>query len=157
MQNFHDTFETCKQSLVSAFSICKTAPLSNFCRTLEMPLINCEINFIRTWSANCVINRCTNICNNCYKTLCSSSNSVYSKQCKKTILKQLKSGFKQKLSRYQSNVEQISPNSYLNHLTLCQVLQINKCFDFHFMLFAVMNYIVYESCCKCNFTQVTQK
>ena len=61
------------------------------------------------------------------------------------LLKQLKSGFKQKLSRYQSNGEQISPNSYLNHLTLCQVLQINKCFDFHFMLFAVMNYIVYET------------
>ena len=29
--------------------------LSNFWRTLEMPLINCEINFILTWSANCVI------------------------------------------------------------------------------------------------------
>ena len=29
--------------------------LSNFSRTLEMPLINCEINIILTWSANCVI------------------------------------------------------------------------------------------------------
>ena len=29
--------------------------LSNFWRTLEMSLINCEINFILTWSANCVI------------------------------------------------------------------------------------------------------
>ena len=28
--------------------------LSNFWRTLEMPLINCEINLILTWSANCV-------------------------------------------------------------------------------------------------------
>ena len=26
--------------------------LSNFRRTLEMPLINCEVNFILTWSAN---------------------------------------------------------------------------------------------------------
>ena len=26
--------------------------LSNFWRTLEMPLINCEINLILTWSAN---------------------------------------------------------------------------------------------------------
>ena len=59
MQNFHDTFETCKQSLVSAFSICMTAPFSNFCRTLEIPLINCEINFIPTWSANCVIHGST--------------------------------------------------------------------------------------------------
>ena len=29
--------------------------LSNFWRTLEMPLINCEINLVLTWSANCVI------------------------------------------------------------------------------------------------------
>ena len=29
--------------------------LSNFRRTLEMPLINCEINLIVTWSTNCVI------------------------------------------------------------------------------------------------------
>ena len=29
--------------------------LSNFWRTLEMPLINCEINLTLNWSANCVI------------------------------------------------------------------------------------------------------
>ena len=29
--------------------------LSNFWRTLEIPLINCEVNLILTWSANCVI------------------------------------------------------------------------------------------------------
>ena len=29
--------------------------LSNFCRTLEMPLINCEVELILTWSAGCVI------------------------------------------------------------------------------------------------------
>ena len=29
--------------------------LSCFWRTLEMPLINCEINLILTWSANCVV------------------------------------------------------------------------------------------------------
>ena len=29
--------------------------LGNFWRTLEMPLINSEINLILTWSANCVI------------------------------------------------------------------------------------------------------
>ena len=29
--------------------------LSNFLRTVEMPLINCEINLILTWSKNCVI------------------------------------------------------------------------------------------------------
>ena len=29
--------------------------LSNFWRTLEMPLINCEVNLILTWSKDCVI------------------------------------------------------------------------------------------------------
>ena len=29
--------------------------LSNFWRTLEMPLINCEIELILTWSRDCVI------------------------------------------------------------------------------------------------------
>ena len=29
--------------------------LSNFWRTLEISLINCEINLILTWSTNCVI------------------------------------------------------------------------------------------------------
>ena len=29
--------------------------LSNFWRTLEKPLINCEVNLILTWSEDCVI------------------------------------------------------------------------------------------------------
>ena len=29
--------------------------LSNFWRTLEMPLINCEVELILTWSTDCVI------------------------------------------------------------------------------------------------------
>ena len=31
--------------------------LSNFCRTPDTPLINCEINLILTWSENCVLSR----------------------------------------------------------------------------------------------------
>ena len=30
MQNFQDTFETCKGSFISAFSICMTVLLSNY-------------------------------------------------------------------------------------------------------------------------------
>ena len=33
--------------------------LSNFWRTLEMPLINCEINLILTWSDKCVLSNDT--------------------------------------------------------------------------------------------------
>ena len=29
--------------------------LNNFWRTLEMPLVNCEVNLILTWSSTCVI------------------------------------------------------------------------------------------------------
>ena len=29
--------------------------LSNFWRTLEIPLINCEVELILTWSSSCVI------------------------------------------------------------------------------------------------------
>ena len=36
--------------------------LSNFWRTLEMPLINCEVNLILTWSSTCVL-IATNILN----------------------------------------------------------------------------------------------
>ena len=33
--------------------------LSNFWRTLGMPLINCEVNLILTWSRSCVITNST--------------------------------------------------------------------------------------------------
>ena len=29
--------------------------LNNFWRTLDIPLINCEVNLILTWSENCVM------------------------------------------------------------------------------------------------------
>ena len=34
---------------------------SNFWRTLEMPLINCEVNLIWTWSSTCVITNSTGV------------------------------------------------------------------------------------------------
>ena len=33
--------------------------LSNFWRTLEMPLINCEVNLILAWSKDCIITNST--------------------------------------------------------------------------------------------------
>ena len=35
--------------------------LSNFWRTLEMPLINCEVNLILMWPRNCVITNSTGV------------------------------------------------------------------------------------------------
>ena len=71
--------------------------LSNFGRTLEMPLINCEINLILTWSANCVI---SNAAVNQATTFAITYTKLYvpvvtlSTQDNAKLLKQLKSGFK---------------------------------------------------------------
>ena len=60
--------------------------LSNFWRTLEMPLINWEINLILTWSANCAIVS-TNIANQNARFsitntgLYSSSNLINTRKC----------------------------------------------------------------------------
>ena len=35
--------------------------LRNFWRTLEMPVINCEINLVLTWSSTCVITISTGV------------------------------------------------------------------------------------------------
>ena len=35
--------------------------LSNFWRTLEMSLINCEVNLILAWSPTCVITNSTGV------------------------------------------------------------------------------------------------
>ena len=76
--------------------------LSNFWRTLETPLINCEINLILTWSTNCVIVS-TNVANQNAK-LEVIDTKLYvpvvtlSIQDNSKLLQQLKSGFKRVIS-----------------------------------------------------------
>ena len=76
--------------------------LSNFWRTLEMPLINCEIELILTWSRNCVIIS-TNIANQ-IPTFTITETNLYvpvftlSTQDNVKLLPQLKSGFKRTIS-----------------------------------------------------------
>ena len=75
---------------------------SNFWRTLEMPLINCEIELILTWSRNCVIIY-TNA-NDQVPTFTITETNLYvrivtlSTQDNEILLPQLKSGFKRKIS-----------------------------------------------------------
>ena len=71
--------------------------LSNFCRTTEMFLINCEINLILTWYADFVIAVCTAV--NQATTFATDTNLyapvvtlVTNDNAK--LLQQLKSGFK---------------------------------------------------------------
>ena len=76
--------------------------LSNFWRTLEMPLINCEIELILTWSENCVIIY-TDIVNQ-NPTFTITETNLYipvvtlSTQDNTKILQQLKSDFKRSVS-----------------------------------------------------------
>ena len=71
--------------------------LSSFWRTLEIPLINCEINIILTWSVNCAIVY-TNVVNQ-GATLAITETKLYvpvvtlSTQDNAKLLQQLKSGF----------------------------------------------------------------
>ena len=76
--------------------------LSNFWRTLEMPLINCEVELILNWSANCVIIY-TNVANQ-VPTFTITETNLYvpvvtlSTQDNAKLLPQLKSGFKRKIN-----------------------------------------------------------
>ena len=72
--------------------------ISDFWRTLEMPLINCETNLILTWSANCVIVSTNNANQNA--TFAITNTRLYvpvltlSTQENAKLLQQLKSDFK---------------------------------------------------------------
>ena len=49
------TGETNNDGIINVEIMVPLKYLSNFWRTLEMPLINCEVELILTWSENCVI------------------------------------------------------------------------------------------------------
>ena len=72
----------------------KMFKLSNFWRTLEMPLINCELNLILTWSSACVITYSTGV-----GTFAITDTKLYvpvvtlSTQDNSKLLQQLISGF----------------------------------------------------------------
>ena len=93
--------------------------LSNFWRTFEMPLINCEINFILTWSSTCVITNSTdagtfNITDTkLYVPVVTLSTEDNAKQ-----LQQLKPGFNRTINwnKYLSKPELLPQNPNLNYL-----------------------------------------
>ena len=96
--------------------------LSNFWRTLEMPLINCEVNLILTRSSTCVL-IATNIPNQ-NATFAITDTKLYvtvvtlSAQENTKFLQQLKSGFKRVVNwnKYLSKPESLAQNPNLNHL-----------------------------------------
>ena len=93
--------------------------LSNFERTLEMPLINGEVNLILTWSLTCVITN--SIGAGRFKItdtkLYVPTVTLPTKDNAK-LLEQLKSGFKRtiKWNKYQSKISAEAQNQYLDFL-----------------------------------------
>ena len=87
-----------------------------------MTLINCEINLMLKWSANCVIVS-TNVANQ-NATFAITHAKLYvpiitlSAQDNAKLLQQLKSGFKRVINwnKYLSKPEILAQNPYLNHL-----------------------------------------
>ena len=108
--------------------------LRNFWRTLEMPLINCEINLILTWSPTCVIVS-SNIQNQ-NATFAITDTKLYvpvvtlSTQENATFLQQLKSGFKRviKWNKYLSKPELLAQTQNLNHLVEPSFQGVNRLF-----------------------------
>ena len=93
--------------------------LSNFWRTLEMPLINCEVKLILTWSTGCVIIYTDVADQNPLFTITETNLYVpvvtLSTEDKAKLLPQLKLSFKRKTS-WNNNLELLAQNENLNHL-----------------------------------------
>ena len=96
--------------------------LSNFWRTLEMPLINCEVELILNWSANCVIIY-TNVANQVPTFTITETNLyvpvvILSTQDNAKLLPQLKSEFKRTINwnKYFIKLKLLRRNPNLNYL-----------------------------------------
>ena len=108
--------------------------LSNFWRTLEMPLINCKVNLILTWSSTCAL-VATNIQNQ-NATFAITDTKLYvnvvtlSTQENTKFLQQLNSGFKRviKWNKYLSKPELLAQNPNLNHLVEPSFQGVNRLF-----------------------------
>ena len=108
--------------------------LSNFWRTLEMSLINCEINLILRWSSNCVIVSTNNANQGATFTITNTRLQVpvvtLSTQENTKLLQQLKSGFKRVINwnKYLSKPELLARNPNLNHLVEPSFQGVNRLF-----------------------------
>ena len=105
--------------------------LSNFWRTLEMPLINCKVNLILTWSSTCVITD-----SNGAGTFAITDTKLYvpvvtlSTQENTKFLRQLKSCFKRVINwnKYLLKPKSFRRNANLNYLVEPSFQGINKLF-----------------------------
>ena len=105
--------------------------LSNFWRALVMPLINCEVNLILTWSSTYVITNSAGA-----GTFAITDTKLYvpvvtlSTQDNFNLLQQLKYGFKSVIfwNTYLSKLELLRRNPDLNHLVEPSFQGVNRLF-----------------------------
>ena len=107
--------------------------ISNFGETLEIPFINCKINFFSNWTANCVITFCDKYQ---AKTFAKTDTKLYfsivslSKEDTSELLQQLKSGFKRTTNcdKYQSKGITQLRKQYLVYIIEPSFQGVNKPF-----------------------------
>ena len=96
-----------------------------------MPLINCEVNLILTWSKDCVITNSTG-----EGKFARTETKLYvpgvtlSTKDNEKLLQQLKSDFKKTISwnKYESNIKTFAQNRYLNYLINPSFQGVNRLF-----------------------------
>ena len=106
--------------------------LRNFWRSLEMPLINCEVILLLTWSSTCVITNSTG-----KEKFAINHTKLYvtlSTQDNAKSLQQLKSRFKRTVNwnKSQSDLKTYEQNRYLNHLFNPSFQGVNRIFVLSF-------------------------
>ena len=117
-----------------------------FLRTLNMPLINCEVSFILTWSENCVITSMEKRITVKTRRDASPTGATFkiadtklyvpvvtlSTENDNNFLKQLKSGFKRtiKWNKYRSEMTNQTKTNHLNHLIDPKLNEVNRLFVF---------------------------
>ena len=105
--------------------------LSNFWRSLEKPLINCEVTLILTWPSTCVITNSTGA-----GVFEITDTKLYvpvvtlSKQDHSKLLQELRSGFKRVVNwnQYLSKPELLAKNPNLNRLVEPSFQRVNRLF-----------------------------
>ena len=117
--------------------------LSNFWKTLDMLLINCEVSLILTWSENCVLtNIKTGIARGTRVAINAPTNATFkitdvklyvpvvtlSTENEKTLLEQLRTGFKRtiKWNKYRSEMTNQTKNNNSNYSINPTFIKVNR-------------------------------
>ena len=100
-----------------------------------MPLINCEVNLILTWSPTCVISSVTGETKfKITETKLYVPVVTLSTQDNAKLLQQLKSGFERAINwnKYESNIKTFAQKRYLNQLINPSFQGVNRIFVLSF-------------------------